>query len=218
MGAPKRLAQEKREWTKKAIQKAAQKVFFEKGYANATVEEIAYLAGVAKGSIYFYFKTKDDLYLSLMIPVLEEVRRSLIEIQDKVVSGQYRTGHEIVNGFYSHYRRIYGFDPDGIRIIQAFQQGDLISAMSKKTQEELNRVARENFQLARNILSMAIKRKAIAKMNPVQLSDILWATFIGVVQLEESKFRATQKNHLENTLHSAFAILAKGLCSPKRGV
>ncbi len=211
MNAPKRLAQKKREWTKKAIQKAAQKVFFEKGYASATVEEISNLAGVAKGSIYSYFKSKDDLYLSLTIPVLREVKRSLIEIQDKVISGQYRTGHEIVNGFYSHYRKIYRFDPDGIRIIQAFQQGDLISAMSKKTGEELNRVAQENSQLARSILSRAMKEKAIPKMNPVRLSDIFWGTFIGVVQLEESKLRSTQKNHLEDTLRSAFTILAKGL-------
>ena len=210
----KRLAEEKKEWTKKAIQRAAQKVFFERGYANATVEEIAHLAGVAKGSIYLHFQTKDDLYLSLMIPVLEEVERSLVDFHGKVVSGQYQTCSEIITGFFNHYKRIYRYDPDGIRIIQAFQQGNLISAMSKKTREELNRVARENFQLARNILFTAMKRKAIAKMNPVQLSDIFWGAFIGVVQLEESKFRTTQKNHLEDTLRSAFTILAKGLCPP----
>jgi hypothetical protein len=108
------------------------------------------------------------------------------------------------------YKRIDSYDPDGIRIIQTFQQGDMISAMSKKTREELNRVAREKFQPARNIFSKAMKRKTIVKVNPVPLSDIFWTTLIGVVQLEESKFRVTAKNHLKNTLRSAFAILAKG--------
>jgi len=217
MVVPKRLVEEKKEWTRKAIQKAAQKVFFEKGYANATIEEIAKLAGAAKGSIYLYFQTKDDLYLSLMIPALEEIKRSLADFQGKMAKDQYQTCSEFITGFYNHYKRIYRHDPDGIRIIQAFQQGDLISAMSKKTREELNHVARENFQLARNIFSAAMRRKAIAKMNPIQLSDIFWATFIGIVQLEESKFRATKRNHLEDTLRSAFAILAKGLCpSPSK--
>ncbi|OGP52991.1 MAG: hypothetical protein A3K30_01485, partial [Deltaproteobacteria bacterium RBG_13_51_10] len=187
----------------------------EKGYGNATIEEIAKLAGVAKGSIYLYFPTKDDLYLSLMIPVLEEIKRSLSDFQDQVAKGQYQTCNAIIIEFYNHYKRIYRYDPDGIRIIQAFQQGDLISAMSRKTREELNRVARGNFRMARTIIDTAMKRKAIVKMNPVQLSDIFWATFIGVVQLEESKFRATQKNHLEETLKSSFAILAQGLCLPK---
>ena len=98
---PKRLAEEKKEWTKKAIQKATQKVFFEKGYANATVEETAHLAGVAKGSIYLHFQTNDYLYLSLMILVLEEVKKSLMEFQGKVVSGQTQTGSEIVTGFFN---------------------------------------------------------------------------------------------------------------------
>jgi AcrR family transcriptional regulator len=211
MATLKRLSEEKRELTQRAIQKAAQKVFFEKGYVNATIAEIAKLAGVAKGSIYLYFQTKDDLYLSLMLPILEEIKKSLTALKDKINQGQYRTASEIMTGFYNHYKRIYSFDPDGIRIIQAFQLGDLISAMSEKNREELNLLARENFQLSRSIFSLAMKRKAIFKMNPAQLVDISWSTFIGIVQLEESKLRLTEKNHLEETLRSALTIMAKGL-------
>jgi len=106
MVAPKRLAEEKKELTQRAIQKAAKKVFFEKGYVNATIAEIAKLAGVAKGSIYLYFETKDDLYLSLMVPILEEIKKSLTDLKDKITQGQYRTGSEIMTGFYNHYKRI----------------------------------------------------------------------------------------------------------------
>jgi hypothetical protein len=41
--------------TQKAIQKAPPKVFFEKGYRNATIAEITKLAGIAEGSIYLYY-------------------------------------------------------------------------------------------------------------------------------------------------------------------
>jgi AcrR family transcriptional regulator len=211
MAILKRLAEEKKELTQKAIQKAAKKVFFEKGYLNTTIAEIAKLAGVAKGSIYLYFQTKDDLYLSLMVPILEEIKKSLTDLKDKITQGQYRTGSEIMTGFYNHYKRIYSFDPDGIRIIQAFQLGDLISTMSEKNREELNLLARENFRLSRNIFSLAMKHKAISRMSPAQLVDISWSTFIGVVQLEESKLRLTKKDHLDATLRATFSILAKGL-------
>lgn len=197
--------------TQRAIQKAAQKVFFEKGYVNATISEIAKLAGVAKGSIYLYFETKDDLYLSLMLPILEEIKKSLTEFKQRVLLHESLTGKDLVEGFYDHYRRLYHFDPDGIRIIQAFQLGDMIAAMSEAKQAELTVLARANFQLSRSIFDLAMERRAIAEGNTMELADIFWSTFIGVVQLEESKLRLTGKDHFEDTLRSAFTILARGL-------
>ena len=47
------------------IQKAAREVFFDKGFANTTMEEITKKANVSKGTIYLYFKNKDELYVSL---------------------------------------------------------------------------------------------------------------------------------------------------------
>ena len=60
---------------------AAVKVFAERGFFTATVAEIARAAGVADGTIYLYFKSKDDLLLRLfdekMSDVLEESRSAL---------------------------------------------------------------------------------------------------------------------------------------------
>ena len=42
---------------------AAVKVFADRGFHSATVAEIARIAGVADGTIYLYFKGKDDLLL-----------------------------------------------------------------------------------------------------------------------------------------------------------
>ena len=44
---------------------AAAGVFAEKGYALATVDEIAVAAGISKGSIYNYFESKQDLFWQL---------------------------------------------------------------------------------------------------------------------------------------------------------
>ncbi|MEW6186550.1 MAG: TetR/AcrR family transcriptional regulator [Thermodesulfobacteriota bacterium] len=211
MDPPKRLAEEKKDLTRKAIQKAAKKVFFEKGYLNTTIAEIAKLAGVAKGSIYLYFQTKDDLYLSLMLPILKEIQASMTTIYQSLSQGEIRSAQDFINRYLKHYLRIYHFDPDGIRIIQAFQLGDLISAMSEKNREELNQMAKENFQLSRRIFAKLIKDKLIAKRDYIQLSDTFWSTFIGVIQLEESKLRLTGKNHIEETLKTALSLLGKGL-------
>ena len=44
---------------------AAARVFAEKGYANATIKEVAYEADVADGTIYNYFEGKHDLLLGI---------------------------------------------------------------------------------------------------------------------------------------------------------
>jgi TetR/AcrR family fatty acid metabolism transcriptional regulator len=60
------------------ILRAAIKIFSQKGYFNSKISEIARLAGVADGTIYLYFKNKDDLLISLfeekMGEVVEDIR------------------------------------------------------------------------------------------------------------------------------------------------
>lgn len=47
------------------ILEAAMVTFSEKGFYNSTVSDVAKLAEVADGTIYLYFKNKDDLLISL---------------------------------------------------------------------------------------------------------------------------------------------------------
>src|SRR6476659_851218 len=48
-----------------AILRAAIDVFAERGYFNAQVADVARAAGVAAGTVYLYFKGKDDLLVSI---------------------------------------------------------------------------------------------------------------------------------------------------------
>lgn len=57
------LEKEKR---RKDILRAAKKVFFEKGFINSSMEMIAKASQLSKGTLYLYFKSKDDLYVTLL--------------------------------------------------------------------------------------------------------------------------------------------------------
>jgi TetR/AcrR family fatty acid metabolism transcriptional regulator len=59
------------------ILEAAERVFARCGFYNSRVSEIAKEAGVADGTIYLYFKSKDDLLISLFEFRMERVNRSL---------------------------------------------------------------------------------------------------------------------------------------------
>lgn len=53
------------EHTRSLLIDAAENVFAEKGYAPATLDDIAQTAGYTKGAIYKHFATKEDLFLAV---------------------------------------------------------------------------------------------------------------------------------------------------------
>ena len=51
------------------ILKAAEEVFLEKGYKDASMREIASRAGVTVSNIYHYFTNKDEIFRTILKPV-----------------------------------------------------------------------------------------------------------------------------------------------------
>ena len=60
---PRGKRTENKEKTMQAILAAALKLFAEKGFYNTTTREISRRAGIAEGTLFNYFKTKEDLAL-----------------------------------------------------------------------------------------------------------------------------------------------------------
>jgi len=54
------------EFRKSELLNAARAVFGKKGFHDASIEEIAEMAEVAKGTVYLYYKSKNDLYLEAL--------------------------------------------------------------------------------------------------------------------------------------------------------
>ncbi|MFC1889281.1 TetR/AcrR family transcriptional regulator [Thermodesulfobacteriota bacterium] len=63
------------------ILEAAVKVFASKGFYNAKVAEIAREAGIADGTIYLYFKNKDDILISLFE---EKINKIILRMQAEI--------------------------------------------------------------------------------------------------------------------------------------
>jgi AcrR family transcriptional regulator len=63
---PKPRYRRRKEDRPREITEAAYQAFAEKGYAATRVEEVAKRAGVSKGLMYLYFKTKEDLFKAVI--------------------------------------------------------------------------------------------------------------------------------------------------------
>ena len=68
--------------TKRRIFNTAIKMFSKKGYDNTSVEEITAIAGVAKGSLYYHFSKKEDIFDMLLKEGFELLKNN-IEIKTK---------------------------------------------------------------------------------------------------------------------------------------
>jgi len=78
------------QWTdkQKRIIKAAIETFAEKGFSASSTNEIAKKAGVAEGTIFRHYKTKKDLLIAIVAPVMSKliapfVIRDLNKVLDK---------------------------------------------------------------------------------------------------------------------------------------
>lgn len=63
--------------TKRRIFNTAIKVFADKGYDNASIEEITAIAGVAKGSLYYHFSKKEDIFDTLIEEGIKLLKNSI---------------------------------------------------------------------------------------------------------------------------------------------
>ena len=77
-------ASERRTDKRSLITEAAIEVFAEKGFHQARVSDVARRAGVADGTIYLYFKNKEDLLLSIFEEKMDGLLAQLGEILEGV--------------------------------------------------------------------------------------------------------------------------------------
>ena len=84
MATVRRVAQSNGKY--EAILRAAIKVFARSGFFNSKVADVAREAGVADGTVYLYFKNKDDILVSIFNHVMDEAldmgRKRLGQVSD----------------------------------------------------------------------------------------------------------------------------------------
>jgi AcrR family transcriptional regulator len=76
----------KKKKNKQAILDAAISLFSANGYENTSIEHIAKIAGVGKGTVYSYFQTKKDIIKGFCEYELEKIHLELVKRSDQDAS------------------------------------------------------------------------------------------------------------------------------------
>lgn len=187
---------------------AAKRIFSLKGFNKATMEDIANEAELSPGTLYLYFKNKDELCASLSLRILQ-----YLNIKLKYVSGEKDLEPEQkIEALKEAMYDVYEFDP--LILINMFhlQSSEILKNLSSQLVSDIKELSDNSIEAMADIFEEGIKKNAFIDKKPVALAETLWALFSGVVLREESKrVIKNKKNYLKLTLEDDFEIFARGI-------
>lgn len=192
-----------RQARRRRIQAAARGVFAEKGYAKASIEQIARQASLSVGAIYLYFRSKEDLYVSLLEDTLVQVEEELDKLR---TSGDRGALHSA----WSYLAQWAATDVESTRILRLVCQ----PGVRKQLSDEVATATATRLLAVRDKLSEIIKLGYGAK-DPAASADLLWALFLGLLQQVDARANLELPGPgLPEAAHAAFGAFEATLKAP----
>ena len=207
MGIQERKERE-RERRRQQIMVAAKRVFSAKGFNKTTMEDIATDADLSPGTLYLYFKNKDELYASLSLRILQYM---LIRMEH-VNAEKELPPEERMEALKLAMYDVYDFDPLILVNMFHLQSSETLKSLSPELLDEIKILSRSSLDAMAKIFQDCIDKDYVIEKHPVALSDIVWALFSGIVLWEESKkIIDGDKNYVKDTFNAAFEIFKRGI-------
>ncbi len=186
------------------ILEAAVRVFAERGFFNATVAEIARAAGVADGTIYLYFKSKDDLLLQLF----EEKMAELLSSAEAALAEE-TTAPARLSRFIEHHLAAVEKNPElaAVLIVELRQSAQALRPNEKARLQsyleviaEVVRKGQEAGELDSAVTPSVVKRAVFGALDELALG---W-------------LRSARRTSLKKTAAEVAAWLVRGLLPVER--
>jgi AcrR family transcriptional regulator len=206
MGIAERKRREK-EARIKQIQEIAADLFYRKGYAETSLEEIARRAEISKATIYLYFKSKHDLYYHIVEPALAELSRVLIRIAENTEEPADITVKKIIGAT----RDVFFNDPGAYHLLSRYNAAEFKKLLPKNRLDNLKGLMRSNFSQVEQAVRKGIEQEIFIDMNPKLVSIILWNCFMGVIQFQENRMDSERSDYRKPTIDAAVDLILRGL-------
>ena len=207
MGIQERKERE-RERRRQDIMVAARRVFSARGYEKATMEDIAREVELSPGTLYLYFKNKDDLYASLNLRVLQFMNVKL----DHALSDSRLDFDTKLDRIMDAMLEVYAYDPLILNNVFHLQSSETLKSVSDELLEEINALSRRALRTLTRMFAEEIEKGAIVAHNPTALADMLWGLFSGTFLWEETKRMINAERYqLKESIRIGFDLLRRGL-------
>ncbi len=178
MSISERKEREK-ESRRQEILKAAQRVFFRNGFEKTAMEMVAEECQLAKGTLYRYFKSKEELYVSLVQDGIEILDKMIVRELQKPLSAE----EKLLAAVKAH----FDFTQLYHEHFMVFKMIDVGALSGKVDQEKLDAIQHARataFERMKNVVAEAIKRGEFkTKHRPQEIVMMLWASSFGAIMM-----------------------------------
>jgi len=173
--------------SKQLIITHAIELFSQKGYASASMDELAERCGLNKAMVFYYFKNKKGLYEAVMREVLIEIQQTIIE-ENK----QHSTPKEELEGFIRTYAKFACEHPylPSLLLKELSDSGAVVPEMLFASMRQL-------FALFNDILRRGEKKGCFENAIPMILYFMVLGTLNLMITTKPLRIKASQMEDID---------------------
>ena len=199
---------------KQIILKAAEKLFLSKGYEDTTMDQIANESEFSKGTLYNYFKSKDDLYLAIGTKAYEiiiDYTKYFVESKDPGIDQLKAVGYAYYEFTKNYPDYAHIFHDISIKLPHVAQKSK--DKLTTNEKDYLNRSGAYGEQF-RDVITKAIKTRSIrSDKDPFMIGFTLFMMTSGIMkELEQHQNTLeTMEFNGDDIIDFVFEMIAEGL-------
>src|SRR5438132_4632483 len=186
------------------ILEAARKVFAERGFHEATVDDIAEAAGVAKGTVYLYYQSKRDVYFAALKFGISQMYASLLQETKKV-----STPEEKLKALIASKLAYFDENRDFFKIYYS-ELGNIPSAHPGGIDNEFKALYQEQARLVEAILKEGTRKKVLRNLRTEQTAFAISDIIRGVVT---HRILGWSKSRISLDVDFIFDLVWKGIAA-----
>lgn len=209
MGIAERKEREKQR-RREEILNAAEKVFFSKGIKHATMDDVAKEAELSKGTLYLYFKSKEQIYLAINLRGLA----ILDEMFEKAVL-KYEKGIEKIRAIGRAYYRFYKEYPDYFNAFLYYESHEMNLKDKDSVAIECDTTGHKALDVVVEALKTGIADGTVRPdLDAFKTAIILWGCLTGVIQIFSMKGDHLREEHglkEEEIVEYSFVLIGHAL-------
>ena len=201
--------EKERESRRSAILKAARKLFFDRGFKSVTVDNIAAKAEVSKGSVYLYFKSKEEIYTQILI------NDSIATFEDFKIkfSARETPAADLLLEFSDHYINYFLNENELFRILMTFMLHADDMILTDEQNSQLLQTTNDNIKFVSEILQKGIDSgEFLPIINIWQTQNAIWGLLNGIISLFLFMGNpAKRAERIHSTVKNSLNSIIKGL-------
>jgi AcrR family transcriptional regulator len=213
LSTAERRAREKAQ-RRREILDAARQVFFEHGFHHPTVDDVATRAEVSKGTIYLYFKSKEEILAHLLLEGLELL---LDEMETACHPEQSQSPPVALRALATAYLRFCQLNPSYFRLIMAFDRGRFEESISHQLYQKVLDQSLRGLDLLARTIEQGKTLDVFDVDDSWQAAGTVWASLNGVLVLMAHPLRQRMlRSDLETMFQATLDLVLQGLVDHRK--